>query len=66
MLDCAADELRTRIDRDEVERDAREWRLDNLPAAAAQPWLNEAADLVVDTTDLSPDEVVSIILDAVP
>jgi hypothetical protein len=38
-----------------VEAAAEPWRLRHLPAfAEARPWLAERADLIVDTTRLSP------------
>lgn len=42
---------------DPVETGAVQWRLDHLPTyAAARGWMTAAADLVVDSTDLTPEE----------
>ena len=51
--------LRERIETDDVELDGvREWRLRHLPVfLEAQEWMRERADLVVDSTDLTPEEV---------
>ena len=47
--------IRRRIDSDQVEAAARPWRLDHLPVyAGARPWLAARADLVVDTTLMTP------------
>lgn len=67
VLDCRIDELRRRIEQDDVERDAREWRIDHIPAASsARSWMTDAADLVIDTTDVPPEHVASAILDGLP
>ena len=58
VLDADDDALRDRIAADAVERGAERWRLDHLPAyAAARPWLRAEADLVVDTTGRTPQDV---------
>ena len=63
VLDCEAEELRRRIEADQDEPDARQWRLDHLDAyESARPWLTAAADLIVDTTDRSPQEVAQSIV----
>ena len=50
--------MRQRIEADEVERGARQWRLDHLADyAEARAWLVSAADVVVDSSRLTPDEV---------
>lgn len=50
LLDVAEPVLRTRI---EASQEAVEWRLDHLAEyQAARPWLLDAADLVVDITQL--------------
>ncbi|MBS45439.1 MAG: ATP-binding protein [Nocardioides sp.] len=55
--------LRRRIEGDRVEAGARDWRLRHLAAYdAARPWLHATADLVLDTTDLTPDEVAGRVL----
>lgn len=66
VLDCERQELTRRIEHDEVEATAKDWRLDHLDRFdQARPWLTEAADLVVDTTEAAPDEVAVQITDAV-
>jgi len=58
LLDADPDVMQARIRGDEIERQASGWRLDHLAAyAAARDWLLAAADLVVDTTCLTPSEV---------
>jgi len=67
VLDADEQALRTRILSDDDERSAQRWRLDHLaPYAAARPWLLRAADLVVDTTAVPPDEVARRIVAALP
>lgn len=64
LLDCARPELIRRIEQDEVEAQARDWRLDHVDRfAEARSWLIRAADLVVDTTERSVDEVATQIID---
>lgn len=51
-----------RIDADEIEPGARQWRLDHLPTyAAARPWLVRRADLLLDTTALTPQEAADLV-----
>ncbi|CAN5416688.1 AAA family ATPase [soil metagenome] len=46
-----------RIDADEVEKGARRWRIDHLATyAGARRWMTDSADLVVDSTDLTPEQ----------
>jgi hypothetical protein len=55
--------MRNRIESDAVERDARQWRLDHLdPYASARPWLVGAADLVIDTSSITPSDVATELL----
>ena len=64
VLDCDGVELRRRIDGDEVEREARQWRLDHIDRfEQARGWLAPSADLVVDTTELTPGEVADRIVE---
>ena len=57
LLDADEEVLRRRI---LGSAEAQAWRLDHLAGyRAARPWLTEAADLVVDTAALAPDEVAS-------
>jgi adenylylsulfate kinase-like enzyme len=66
LLDADFDVLRARIDADQVELPARGWRLAHLAEyAAARDWMVDAADLVVDTTTLTPPEVAAAIQAAV-
>jgi len=63
-----ADEVitRKRIEADEVEATALQWRLDHLPTyAAARPWLATRADLLLDTTALTPRDAAERIWAAV-
>src|SRR5262249_1837202 len=56
--------LRQRIEADGVDVGARGWRIDHLsPYADARPWLSARADLVVDTTNLEPQQVTDRIWD---
>jgi hypothetical protein len=58
LLHVDADELTGRIEADEREASARQWRLDHLgDYQRAQPWLQAAADLVIDSTRLPVAEV---------
>lgn len=55
VLDADADVIAARIDADEVETGAREWRLQHLDAYRRERgWMIEHADLVLDTTHLTP------------
>jgi len=66
VLDCEDNELRRRIEDDEVESQALEWRLDHMAKFSdARPWLVQAADLVLDTTNLTPEDSALIIVEAV-
>jgi hypothetical protein len=48
--------MKGRINADEIEGAARPWRLDHLPTYAdARRWLATRADLMLDTTDMTPD-----------
>lgn len=58
--------LASRIEADQLEPKARGWRLDHLAEfAAARPWMQAAADLVVDSSSLSVPEVAAAIAAAV-
>lgn len=49
--------MRQRIHGDENEPQAATWRIDHLPTyAAARTWMTASADLVLDTTDLTPQD----------
>ena len=65
VLDCDEAELRQRIENDEAESQALEWRLDHLTKfEAARPWLTRSADLVLDTTDITPESGAEAIVEA--
>jgi chloramphenicol 3-O-phosphotransferase len=67
LLDCSEAVLRERIAQDDLERGAEAWRLHHLEQyQVARKWLVPAADLVVDTSTLSPDEVVERVISALP
>lgn len=64
VLTCDEDTLRRRIDRDHDEPEARNWRLANIEQSnAARAWLHAVADLVIDTTCLTPRDAAESILD---
>lgn len=55
VLECDEGELRRRIEGDEVESQAREWRLDHIARFhRARGWLAGSADLMIDTTAMDP------------
>ena len=65
LLDAPARALEARIEADEIERGAKQWRLDHISAyESAKSWLLPSADLVVDTERLSVADSASCILDA--
>ncbi len=65
VLDCDESELRRRIETDEIESQALEWRLDHIAKfGAARPWLVHSADLVLDTTNLTPESAAEAIIEA--
>jgi adenylylsulfate kinase-like enzyme len=66
LLHADAAVLAKRIRADEVEPKACQWRLDHLAEyAAAQPWMEAAADLVVDSTAMSVTDVAQTVAAAV-
>ncbi|MCX4097768.1 AAA family ATPase [Nocardia sp. alder85J] len=67
LLDADPAVLRRRISEDEVLHRAADWRLAHLPtfARAREKWVAEEADLVVDTTSLSPRATAARIADAI-
>ncbi len=66
LLDCQPAELRRRIEDDEIEAQAKDWRLDHLDRyAEARRWLIRSADSVLDTTDLDPGAVADRVIAAV-
>jgi hypothetical protein len=65
VLDCTDRVLRQRIAADVVEAGALDWRLGHIAAfAAARDWLTRDADLVIDTSDASANDVADRILSA--
>lgn len=65
VLEADANEVRRRIDTDEVEVTAKAWRYEHLPVYEdAREWLIRRADLVVNTSNLDASEVASQILAA--
>jgi hypothetical protein len=63
VLDCEPKELRRRVELDEVETGARQWRLDHVDSfVAAREWLRNRANQVIDTTHMDIDEIVGSIL----
>jgi hypothetical protein len=66
LLEADETTMRARIEADLVEATARPWRLDHLPRyAEARPWMVRRADLVVDTTDLTPEQIADRVCEAV-
>ena len=58
LLHVDSDVLAERIKADEVEAGACQWRLDHISAyERARPWMESAADLVIDATHLPAAEV---------
>ena len=63
VLEADPDEVRRRIDTDEVEVTAKAWRHERLSVYdEAREWLIPRADLVVNTSNLDPSEAASQIL----
>jgi hypothetical protein len=53
LLHVDSDVLAERIKADEVDGRARQWRLDHISDyEKSRPWMESAADLVIDTTNL--------------
>jgi shikimate kinase len=58
LLHVDSNVLAERIKDDEVEAGARQWRLDHISNyEASRPWMQSAADLVIDTTNLHAADV---------
>ena len=56
VLEADADVMRKRIELDELDPGAREWRLHHLEHyAAARGWMTGRAELVLDTSALAPE-----------
>jgi hypothetical protein len=66
VLHVDAEVLARRINADNLERKARQWRLDHIhDYAAGRPWMVASADLVVDSTSLSVTDVARSIRPAI-
>lgn len=64
VLTSDEETLRRRIELDQDEPDARDWRLAHVEKSiAAHAWLRAVADLVIDTTSLTPQDIAQSILD---
>jgi hypothetical protein len=58
LLEADPSTLRERIQADQVEVAAKRWRLDHLPEyTSVRSWLVNRADLILDTTHVTPDQV---------
>ena len=58
LLEAEESTLRGRIEADQVEVVAMSWRLDHISRYAdARLWIARRADLVLDTTRLTPEQV---------
>jgi hypothetical protein len=65
VLDANESVLRARIAADQADREAEQWRIDHIAAyVSARSWMPASADLVIDTTDLTPADAASLILEA--
>ena len=65
LLEADPQVLAQRIEADEAERTARQWRLGHIGGyLAARGWLTAAADLVVDSTSRTPEQVAQVIVTA--
>lgn len=66
VLDADEATLRNRIENDRVELSGKQWRMDHLEKyAAARHWMTNEADLVIDTSRLTTEDVVSRIAEAI-
>lgn len=67
MLDCDSAILAARIANDQFNNAACGWRSEHLDQySIARDWMTAAADLVVDTSSMTPTEVTTTILQALP
>ncbi len=66
LLDCETAVLRERIEQDEIESEAKEWRLDHIAQfeQAREQWLGESADIIVDSTTLTPEQAAMLVIGA--
>lgn len=67
LIEASPESLRRRISEDEVLHRAAGWRLEHIPVflAAREEWMAAAADLVLDTSALSPRRAAEQIADAI-
>ena len=67
VLHCEPEVLRARIEADQEEAGALQWRLDHLDrfATARDAWMLSAADLAIDTTGTAAPEVADAVRAAV-
>ena len=64
LLEAEECTMRGRVEADQAEVVAKPWRLDHMSRyAAARPWMARRADLVLDTTHLTPELVADRIWD---
>lgn len=67
VLDADEASLRDRIENDQLEISGRPWRLDHIAEyAAARDWMVADADLVIDTSRLTAQDVAALIAGAIP
>ena len=63
LLDAERQQLVRRIEADEIDRGALQWRLDHLRAyEESREWMLADADLVIDVSMLSADEAADLIV----
>ena len=63
LLDAERQQLVRRIEADEIDRGAMQWRLDHLRAyEESREWMLADADLVIDVSMLSADEAADLIV----
>lgn len=64
VLECDESEFRRRMESDEAESGALGWRLGHISKfRAARQWLVRSADVVLDTTNLSPESAAEEIIE---
>jgi AAA domain-containing protein len=64
ILEAEESTLKSRIEADQVEVIAKPWRLDHMTSyEASRPWMARRADLVLNTTHLTPGQVAARIWD---
>ena len=67
VLDADEVSLRHRIENGRLELTGRQWRLDHIAKyAAARDWMISGADLVIDTSRLTAQDVADRIAGAIP